>query len=211
MSDTQRLPRSGHAALAAGALIQIALGVEFVLAGANKLLDGNLAGQFQSFIAAQPGSSSGPLAPIVRALVLPHAALAANLAALTELGAGSVLLLSTLEVWRRRFSGRLGEQHAYEPAVALASAAAALAVAGLSAVIYLLQGGGWPTISVAGAFDSPIAIELFLVPVALGVAWLELGRFLALRGSPRSRTRALASKRPPRLPAARQQSGLGAH
>jgi hypothetical protein len=61
------------------------------------------------------------------------------------------------------------------------SAAAALTLAGLSATIYLIEGGGLPRISGAGAFGSPIAIELFLVPLALAVAWLEFGRFLALR------------------------------
>jgi hypothetical protein len=199
MRGTRRLPRSGNSALAATALIQSALGIEFVLAGTNKLLDANLVGQFQSFIAAQPGSSTGVLAPIVQALILPHPALAAYLAGFTEFAAGGVLLLSTLEVWRRRFSGRLGAEHAYELPVALASALSALAVASLSLVIYLLQGGGWPTIGAVGALDSPIAIQLFLMPVAVGIAWFEFGRFLALRDSLRSRTHAPGSKRPSRM------------
>jgi hypothetical protein len=44
-----------------------------------------------------------------------------------------------------------------------------------------MEGGGLPTISAAYAFGSPIAVELLLVPLALGIAWLELGRFFALR------------------------------
>jgi len=58
---------------------------------------------------------------------------------------------------------------------------AAIVVAGLSATIYMLLGGGIPRISGTSAFGSPIAIELLLVPLALGIAWLELGRFQALR------------------------------
>jgi len=47
--------------------------------------------------------------------------------------------------------------------------------------IYVLQGGRLPSVDPDLAFVSPIAIELLLVPLAVGVAWLELGRFLALR------------------------------
>lgn len=126
------------------------------------------------------------MAPLVQALVLPHAGLMATLAALTELGAGGILLLSTLEVSRRRFAGRLGTEHGYERAVALRSSAAALTLAGLSATIYLLQGGGLPVLGTAPAFDSPTAIELFVAPVALGIAWLEFGRFRAPRTSRQS-------------------------
>jgi DNA-directed RNA polymerase specialized sigma24 family protein len=47
----------------------------------------------------------------------------------------------------------------------------------------LTDTGALPRISGASAFGSPIAIELLLVPLALGIAWLEIGRFAALRGS----------------------------
>ena len=69
----------------------------------------------------------------------------------------------------------------YEPAVALLSSGAAVAVGGLSLMIYLIEGGGLPKISAAFAFGSPIAIELMIVPLAFGIAWLEFGRFRALR------------------------------
>ncbi|MBV9576987.1 MAG: hypothetical protein JO057_00205 [Chloroflexi bacterium] len=174
----QRLSRTGNAAEAAGLLIKALLGIEFVLAGLSKVMDSNLVVQFTSFVAAQPGSSSGPLAPIVHAVVSPHAALAVQLTALLELGAGGVLLLSALEPFRRRFTG---EQHVYATFVALAASAAAVAVACLSLMIYLLQGGGLPTVNAAAAFESPIAIELFLVPVAVSAAWLEFCRFMTLR------------------------------
>ena len=174
----QRLFRTGTAAEAAGLLIKALLGIEFVLAGLSKVMDSNLVVQFTSFVAAQPGSSSGPLAPIVHAVVSPHAALAVQLTALLELGAGGVLLLSALEPFRRRFTG---EQHVYATFVALAASAAAVAVACLSLMIYLLQGGGLPTVNAAAAFESPIAIELFLVPVAVSAAWLEFCRFMTLR------------------------------
>src|SRR5919201_1627623 len=106
-----RLPLSGNAALAAGALIQVAVGLEFLLAGASKLLDPEFAEHFASFVAASPGSSAGPLAPILQGLVLPHAWVAARLTTFAEIGAGLVLTLSSVEVARRRFSGRIGAQH----------------------------------------------------------------------------------------------------
>ena len=180
-ASSPRLPLSGNAALAAGALIQVAVGLEFLLAGASKLVDAQFAEHFATFVAASPGAQVGPLAPIVQALVLPHAWVAARLTTFAEIGAGVVLSLSSLEVARRRFSGRIGAQYAYEPAIALLSAAAALAAVGLSAGIYLIEGGGLPAVAADNAFGSPIAVELLLVPLGLGIAWLELGRFRALR------------------------------
>ena len=52
---------------------------------------------------------------------------------------------------------------------------------GMSLGIYLLEGGGVPSINAGYAFGSPIAIELLLVPLAFGIGWLELARFYALR------------------------------
>jgi hypothetical protein len=181
LADRERLPRSGNTALAAGALMQAALGLEYLLAGVNKVLDPDFALQFDRFVEASPGARAGILSPLVQGLILPHSTVAATVVTLTESGAGLVLLLSAVEVARRRLSGRLGRQHDYEPAVALLGAIAAVAVASLSATIYLTLGGGLPTVSGASAFGSPIAIDLFLVPLALSVGWLEIGRFLALR------------------------------
>src|SRR5438045_5757423 len=95
-SSTTRLPRSGNAALAAGAFIQVALGVEFVLAGTSKILDRDFANQFRTFVQASPAARQGPLAPLLQGLVLPNAAVAAQLATFVELGAGLVLLLSAI-------------------------------------------------------------------------------------------------------------------
>ena len=63
------------------------------------------------------------------------------------------------------------------------SALAAFSLGVISLGIYLLEGGRLPMVNPNFAFGSPIAIELFLVPLALGIAWLEFGRFLALRHS----------------------------
>ena len=178
-----RLPRSGNAALAAGALIQAALGAEFVFAGLSKVVAPDYTQQFRDFIAGSAGATSGPLALLVHTLVVPNIDLVAQLARFTELIAGAMLVLSAFEVARRRFAGPLGAQHGYEPIVALASAAAALVLGGLSLGIYLLQGGRLPSVNPNFAFASPIAIELLIVPMALGVAWLEIGRFLALRST----------------------------
>jgi hypothetical protein len=43
------------------------------------------------------------------------------------------------------------------------------------------MGEGLPTIAPGRAFDSAIPIELFIVPLGIAVAWIEFGRFLALR------------------------------
>src|SRR5229473_2126789 len=119
----RRLPRSGSAALAAAALVQAVLGIEFVLTGLSKVAD------------------SGYVAPLVQAVVMPHLAIAAELAKFGELAVGVVLLVAAAETARRRFSGRFGGQHRYEPAVALAGAGAGLGLAGISITIFLLQGG----------------------------------------------------------------------
>ena len=195
-ASTTRLPLSGNAALAAGALIQVVVGLEFLLAGVSKLLDADFAEHFATFVAASPGSHVGPLSPILQGLVLPHAWFAARLTTFAEIGAGLVLSLSSVEVARRRFSGRIGAQHAYEPAVALLSAAAALTAAALSAGIYLVEGGGLPTVAADNAFGSPIAVEFLLASLGLGIAWLELGRFRALRAR---RREGVGQRRAPRV------------
>jgi hypothetical protein len=181
-----RLPRSGHAALAAGALVQASLGAEFVLAGLSKAVDPDYLPQFTAFVQGSPAATGGPLAGLLGSLVLPYSALVARLSELTELGAGLILLLSAVEVGRRRLSGPLGAQHAYEPLAALLSALAAFALGGMSLGIFLIEGGRLPSVSPIYAFGSPIAVELLLVPLTLAIGWLELGRYLALRSSARS-------------------------
>ena len=189
----QRLPQSGNVALAAGASIQAALGVEFVLSGLSKLSDRDFAAHFRTFLQVSPGAQHGPLANVIKAVILPHAAIAAQLATVTELGAGTALLLTAIEVFRRRFSGRLGAPHGYEPAVALLAVAAGLTVAGLSMTIYLIQGGTLPGVDPGRALAAPITIELMNVPLALAIAWLELGRFKALLKA--RRTKSLDARR----------------
>jgi hypothetical protein len=179
-----RLPRSGNAALAAGALIQAVLGAVFVIAGTNKLVDANYTQQFRTFVQGSEGAASGPLSIVVQVLVVPNLDVVANLARFTELVAGLVLVLSALEVARRRFSGPFGAQRGYEPLVAFLSAVAAFVLGGLSLSIYALEGGGLPSISPDLAFVSPIAVELLIVPLAVGIGWLEFARFVALRSTP---------------------------
>jgi hypothetical protein len=180
-TEERRVPMSGSSALAAGALVQAILGGEFVLAGLNKLADPRYAAHFHDFVSSSAGLLASPLAWVVRSFVLPDAAVMAQVARFTELGAGLVLLVVAIEVARRRFNGALGARHGYEPAVALAGMLAALALAGVSLTIYLLQGGAVPRVDPGLAFAPPVAIELFNVPVALAVAGMEWGRFRALR------------------------------
>ena len=67
--------------------------------------------------------------------------------------------------------------------LALGSALAGLASAGLTLSIGILMGEGLPTVAVGRAFSSAIPIELFIVPLGVAITWLEFGRFLALRRS----------------------------
>ena len=182
LPTTSRLPKSGNAALTSAALIQAALGAEFVLAGLSKAVDPDYPVQFRGFVRGSPGATSGALSGVIQWLVVPNLDAVAELSKVTELVAGAVLLVTALEVLRRRLSGPLGAQHGYEPLAALISSAAALVLGGMSLAIYLIEGGRLPSINPAYAFGSPIAVELLLVPLALGIAWLELARFRALRG-----------------------------
>jgi hypothetical protein len=176
----RRLPASGNTALAASALIQAALGIEFFLSGLNKFADANFVANFKSFVDASPGTHTGLLAPLIRELVQPNIALFANLTKYMELGLGIVLLLGALEVGRRRLSGRVGAERGYEASVALIAALAGLAAAGLSLSIALLMGEQLPTITPGRALTTAIPVELLLVPLGIAVAWMEFGRFRVL-------------------------------
>jgi len=177
----RRLPASGNTALAASALIQAALGIEFTLSGLNKLADPNFVRNFKAFVAASPGTQNGLLAPLIHAVVQPNIAFFAGLTKYSELGLGIVLLLGALEVGRRRLSGRIGVEHGYEAPVALVAALAGLAAAGLSLSIALLMGESLPTITAGRALTTAIPVELLIVPLGIAVAWMEAGRFLVLR------------------------------
>ena len=176
----RRLPASGNTALAASALIQTALGIEFILSGLNKFADPHYVQNFSQFVSSNPGTNSGILSGLVTGLVLPNVAFFATLLQFSELALGIVLLLGAIEVGRRRFSGRVGREHGYEAPVALVSALAGLAVAGLSLSIAVLMGEQLPTIMPGRAFTTAIPVELLIVPLGVAVAWMEAGRFLVL-------------------------------
>src|SRR5260370_38484848 len=89
-SRTRRIPASGNTALAASALIQAALGIEFFLSGLNKFADPNFVRNFKLFVDASPGTHNALLAPLIRALVLPNIALFAGLTTYFALGLGLV-------------------------------------------------------------------------------------------------------------------------
>src|SRR4029077_19885953 len=104
-TSTRRLPASGNTALAASALIQAALGVEFTLAGLDKVADPMFVTNFDAFVRANPGAASGILAPLCQLVVLPHVAIAAPLIKFAELLIGPTRLSGAAEVARRRLSG----------------------------------------------------------------------------------------------------------
>jgi len=178
---SERLPRSGNVALASGALIQLALGVEFVLAGLSKVVDPDFPLQFRTFVTASPGAVDGPLSGLIQLFVAPNTGFIALLAMWTELLAGTALVVTAVEVLRRRLASPIGAEHRYEPLMALVSTVAAFALGCMSLAIYMLEGGRFPRVDAGFAFTSPIAIELFVVPLALAIALLEFGRYWALR------------------------------
>ncbi len=182
---SSRLPASGNTALAASALIQAALGLEFAFAGLDKLADADFTAHFEGFVRAMPGTNRGILAPLIQLLVLPNVAIAAAALEFIELGLGLVLLIGAAEIARRRFSGRLGAERGYEAPVALVAALAGFASAGLALSIFLLEGGVLPTITPGRAFTSAIPVELLIVPFGIAVGWIELGRCLVLRQHPK--------------------------
>ena len=178
---TKTSPASGNTALAASALVQAALGIEFSLSGLNKFADPDYVANFTSFVRANPGASSGPLSLLVQNLVLPNAEIFATLLKAAEITLGPVLLVGAIEIGRRRLSGPLGATHDYEAVLALVAALAGAATAGLAFSIFVLMGGVLPTVMAGRAFTTAIPVELLIVPLGLAVAWMELGRFLALR------------------------------
>src|SRR5207244_5233827 len=92
-----RLPASGSTALAASALIQAALGIEFLLSGLNKFADPNFIRNFSLFVNGSQGTRTGVLAPLIHSLVLPNIAFFATLTKYIEVGLGIVLLLGAVE------------------------------------------------------------------------------------------------------------------
>ena len=56
----RRLPASGNAALAASALIQAALGIEFLRSGLNKFAHPTFPGNFGNFVRSSPATGPGP-------------------------------------------------------------------------------------------------------------------------------------------------------
>jgi hypothetical protein len=180
----RRLPASGNSALAASALIQAAIGIEFLLSGLNKFADSRYVQNFNQFVRSNPGANSGILSGLTRGLVLPNVAVFASLLRFAELGFGIILLLGAIEVGRRRLSGRIGREHGYEAPVALISSFAGLAVAALALSIAVLMGEQLPTIMAGRAFTTAIPVELLIVPLGVAVAWMEAGRFLALARRP---------------------------
>ena len=71
-----QLPRSGNAALAAGALIQAVLGAVFVVAGLSKVVAPDYTEQFMAFVEGSAGARSF----VIQTLVLSNLQLVAQLA-----------------------------------------------------------------------------------------------------------------------------------
>jgi hypothetical protein len=165
----------------AAALIQATLGLEFLISGLDKFADPRYLGDFNQFVRVNPGAISGPASIIVKALVLPHIDIAAVTVLLVEATLGVVLLLGAFDLgWRGLFDHRPW-RYRYQAGVALTSAAAGAGVAGLSLSIGLLMGEQLPTVMSVNAFTTAIPVELLLVPVGIGVALIEVGRFMAIR------------------------------
>ncbi len=73
----RRLPKSGNAALVAGAAVQVVLGVEFLLTGLSKVVNWRYLADFSAFVSAGSGAHYGVIAPLIQALVIPNLGVAA--------------------------------------------------------------------------------------------------------------------------------------
>lgn len=179
-TSSVRVNIAADAAVGAGAVAQAILGLEFVLGGLNKYLATNFAAAFKSFVASSASAQGDLLTPIVRTVIVPNSALFAELARLTELLSGIMLLIAAGDTLRRHFAR--GRGRTLEASVSLLGAVAAVAVGGLSLTIYLLKGGTFPGVDPKLALAPPLQVELVNVALAIAVAWLGIGRFLALGG-----------------------------
>ncbi|HEX2681289.1 MAG TPA: hypothetical protein VHQ03_08350, partial [Candidatus Dormibacteraeota bacterium] len=175
-----RVNIAADAAVGAGVVAQAILGFEFLLGGLNKYLATNFAAGFKSFVASSASAQGHLLTPVVRDVIIPNSALFAELARLTELIGGIVLLITAGNMLRRRVAG--GRGRVLEAAVSLLGAVAAVAIGGLSLTIYLLKGGTFPGVDPKLALAPPLQVELVNVALAFAVTWLGFGRFLALGG-----------------------------
>jgi uncharacterized membrane protein YphA (DoxX/SURF4 family) len=173
--------RTGGSAAIAVAILELLVGIEFLLAGLSKAFDSKYIAAFGSFMRSSPGTKNGPIASLVQSLVVPHLRIAGLATEALELAIGVVLLVAAEEAIRRRIAGPLGAPQGYEPVIAFLAGLAGLAVAAESAVIYLLGGGALPGVTPANALMSPIAAELLLVFLGLVIAVFEFGRFGTLR------------------------------
>jgi plastocyanin len=171
------------AALGAAAIAQAILGLEFLLGGLNKYLDSNFTSGFRSFVAASAGAQDTVLSPLVQNLILPNAAVFAELARFTELACGLILVVATASLFRGGFGVRTDAAARSERVVALLALVAAIALGGLSLTIYLLKGGGLPGVDPRLALAPPVPVELVNVLLAGSVVWLQAGRLLGLRSN----------------------------
>ena len=116
-----RVEVGGVAALDAAAIGQAILGLEFLLAGFDKYFDTDFVDGFKSFLASSVGAQTSVISPIVQSLILPNAALVAELAKFTELASGLVFLIATAGV-------RLDSHTTLRRVIALADSACARSV-----------------------------------------------------------------------------------
>jgi DoxX len=170
-----------RATVAASALIQATLGIEFVLSGLDKFADPHYLADFNQFVRVNPGATSGLISGLVKTLVVPNTAIFAVAVQFAELTVGLMLLIGALERSWRGFVGRPGSDYRFQSATALMSTLAGLAVAGLTLSIALMMGESLPTVMSVNAFTTAIPVELLLVPFGIGVALIEAGRFIAIR------------------------------
>ena len=169
------------AALGAAAIAQTILGFEFLLGGLNKYVDTNYVDGFKSFVSSSVGAHTSVISPIVQSLILPNAALFAELARFTELASGLVLLITIADLFRGGFGVRGDARTRLERVIALLGLMAAIGLAGLSMTIYILKGGAFPGVDPRLALAPPVPVELVNVLLTGAVAWLQAGRLRALR------------------------------
>src|SRR5690348_202857 len=78
-TSSARVTIGADAGVGAVAIVQAILGLEFLLGGLNKYLATNFAAAFKSFVVSSASAQGHLLSPIVRTVIVPNAALFAEL------------------------------------------------------------------------------------------------------------------------------------
>lgn len=145
------------AAFAALALIQLAVGYEWLVSGLSKLANGNFPSGLAGTLRELEGNAPGWYGGFLRSVVLPHAQTWGWTIELTELATGAALAVAALAFLRGR-----GVRAARAATVAASAVGAALLVN-----FELANGGGFGLHLASDSFNEGVDLDTLLLGVQL--------------------------------------------